>query len=240
MRKRRAAMIGVLMFVLHGGASAGPGRWRVDSAEVPNDPACTRLRKVVEAYFRRHPSMPDACVDAALGGAFEMPPLQPLANPGADFIAHLEKYLQVGAQDYFADLDRGVALEDMYHYRATMFVKGKGQLLVWRGQMADQFAPYGTVPGAIKTILQHRLPKSGGGCDGTPDEEDVEVHVLMKEDLSGPLRLEHSVVDNLLANARMRLDHGTPVFISGGKVFKQDQYGLWPTCSIKREPPRSR
>lgn len=240
MRKRRAAVIGVLMFVLHGGVSAGPGRWRVDSASVPNDPACTRLRKVVEAYFRRHPSMPDACVAAALGHAFEMPPLQPLANPSPDFIAHLEKYLQVGAQDYFADQDRGVALEDMYHYRATMFVKGKGQLLVWRGHLADQFSPYGTVPGPIKTILQHRLPKSGGGCDGTLDEEDVETHILMKEDLSGPLRLEHSVIDNLLANARLRLDHGTPVFISGGEVFKQDRYGLSLTCSIKREPPRSR
>jgi hypothetical protein len=240
MRKRHAVMIGVLMFVLHDDVSAGPGRWRVDTTDVPNDPACTRLRKVVEAYFRRHPSMPDACVEAALGGAFEMPPLQPLANPSADFIAHLEKYLQVGGPSYFADLDRGAPLEDMYAYRATTFVKGKGQLLVWRGPMADQFSPYGTVPGAIKTILQYRLPKSGGGCDGTPDEEEVEAHILMKEDLSGPLRLEHAVIDNLLANGRLRLDHGTPVFISGGKVFKQDRYGLSLTCSIKREPPRSR
>ncbi|MCS0583073.1 hypothetical protein NX784_15900 [Massilia pinisoli] len=240
MRKRHAAVIGVLMFVLHGGASARPGRWQVDSTDVPNDPACTRLRKVVEDYFRRHPAMPDACVEAALGGAFEMPPLQRLANPSADFIAHIEKYLQVGAQSYFADVDRGAALEDMYVYRAEMFVKGKDQLFVWRGKMADQFSPYGTVPGVVKTILQHRRPKSGGGCDGKPDEEDVEAHILMKEDLSGPLRLEHAVIDNLLANARLRLDHGTPVFISGGKVFKQDRYGLSLTCSIKREPPRSR
>jgi hypothetical protein len=239
MRATRAVAAGVSILMLHGGAQAAHGqRWAVESAAVRDDPTCAHLRKEIDVYFRRYPAMPDACVEAALGGAFEMPALQPVRNPSLDFTAHIEKYLQVGASSYFADLDRGIAPEDMYEYRAEIFARNNEQMLVWRGPMADQFSPYGTVPGKIKTILQIR--RQSGGCDGKPEQKYVEENVLMAEDMSGPLRLKTSVVDNLLANARMRMYQGAPVFISGPQVFRQTRYGLEPMCSFKRISVHSR
>lgn len=241
MRTILAITSAVLILMQHGAMSAEHGgHWAVQSSAIPGDPICANLRKEIESYFRRYPAMPDACVDAALSGAFDMPPLQPIANPSLDFTAHIEKYLQVGASAYFADLDRGVAPEDMYEYRASIFKKNNEQMFIWRGPMADQFSPYGTVPGKIKTILQLRRMKSSGGCDGKPDQRYVEENVLMADDMSGPLRLNASVVDNLLANARLRVYKGAPVFIVGPKVFRQTQYGLAPMCTFKAIKVRSR
>jgi hypothetical protein len=239
MRAFRALNAGVLIWTLHGNVFAGQEhQWAVENAAIPDDPTCTNLLKEIETYFRRYPAMPDACVGAALSAAFEMPPLQLIPDPSLDFTAHIEKYLQLGANSYFADLDRGIAPEDMYQYRASIFKKNKGQIFVWRGPMDDQFSPYGTVPGKIKTILQFR--RQSGECDGRPEQKHVEELVLMAEDMSMPLRLKTSVVDNLLANASLRIYQGAPVFIVGPKVLRQTQYGLERMCSFKTMKVRSR
>lgn len=234
MRIVHAAAAAALFLLVHG-ANAAPRahRWTLANPDVPHDPVCEKLQKVINDYFRRYPAMPDACVDAALSGAFAMPDWQPLPEPSLEFIARIEKYLQVGHTSYFADEDRGRPIDDVYFYRAGRFNERKRQMFFWRGEMAEQFTSLAKVPGKIKTILQYRFPKSDGGCDGNPDQETLEALILMADDLSGPLRTENSFPSVKLSYARMRLYNGMPVLIRYRTVHRQYPNGFGPMCMFE-------
>lgn len=237
MRAFRAVATGVLILVLHCTAQAGAGpRWILDipDPDVPHDPLCDKLQKVVDDYFRRYPKEPAACIATALGGAFDLPDWQPLAYPGRDFAARIEKFSQVPPQTFFADQDAGKPLEDMYFYRADLTRKEGGAFFVWRANFDDRITPYQSVSGT-KTVLQYRMPDPTAGCPSKPDRRFSEHLVLMNPDLSGPLRLEDPTVHMLLIDASLRLRNGLPILISGPDVYSQSPVGFIPICSFKKK-----
>lgn len=237
MRIAHAVAAGALILLFHGTAAAPPvHRWKLSAPEVPHDPICEKLEKVIDDYFRRYPKMPDECVDAALGGAFSMPDWTPLPNPSLEFVARIEKFMQVGSGKFFSDQDKGLPIESVYFYRAKRFEQRERQMLFRRVEMADQFTFNAKVPGKVKTFLQYR--SWDGGCDGKPDQKTLENLVLMDANLSGPLRLEDSSISGLLFGSRLRLDHGTPILINGGDVLRQYPNGFGPVCSFKKSNSR--
>jgi hypothetical protein len=238
MRAFRTVATGVLILTLHCIAQAGSGpKWKLDipNPDLPQDPLCDRLQKVVDDYFHRYPKLPAVCIGTALGGAFELPPWEPIAYPGRNFAAAIEKYMQVFSQDFFADQDAGKPVEDMYFYRADVTRKEGGAFFVWRGKFDDPITPYQNVPGAVKTILQYRVPNPPGGCVSKPDRDFNEHLILMTPDLSRPLKLEDSTARNLLVDSSLRLRNGLPILISGPDVYSQSPIGFIPICSFKKK-----
>jgi hypothetical protein len=237
MRAIRTATAGVLLLILSCTVQAGPrARWKLDipDPDVPHDPLCDKLQKVVDDYFYRHPKEPAACIQTALGGAFDLPAWQPLAYPGREFAARIEKFSQVAPQTFFADEDAGRPLEDTYFYRADLTRKEGGAFFVWRAEFDDRITPYQSVSGT-KTILQYRHPYPRQGCASKPDRRFYETLVLMNSDLSGPLRVEDPTVSSLLIDANLRLLDGQPILINGPEVYRQSPIGFMAVCSFKKK-----
>jgi hypothetical protein len=237
MRAFRSVTTGVLILVLHCTAQAGAGpRWILDipDPDVPHDPLCDKLQKVVDDYFRRYPKEPAACIATALGEAFDLPPWQPIPDPGRDFAARIEKYSQVRPQSFFADQEKGKPVEDLYFYRADQSKKAGRSFFVWRAKFDDHITSYQIVPGATKTILQYRSPNPSGGCATKPDRDYSENLVLMAPDLSAPLKLEDSAAYSLLIDASLRLHKGQPILINGPDVYQQLPAGFSPVCRFKQ------
>lgn len=233
-RLRSALFVG-LAFVVHQASMAAPKEgWAIEYSYVPNDPNCRTLQKVIAEYFRHHPTMPMACIDTALSGAFEMPPLQPIEDASLAYRAQIEKYMQVGPASFFKDQDQRRPIEEMYFYRAKLGLKYGVQLLVWHGKMAEKLSPYVSIRGDDKTILVVRAPMSYGGCDGDRDNEASESLIFMKADLSAPLRIETSGIQGLFEFGRLRLSHGVPVVIGNNAVYKQEASGFEQMCSFKK------
>lgn len=236
MRPIRTVATGVLILILHCTVQAGPRvRWKLDipDPDLPHAPLCDQLQKVVDDYFRRHPKEPAACIEAALGGAFDLPDWQPLAYPGREFAARIEKFIQVTPQTFFADQDAGRPIEDTYFYRADLTRKEGGAFFVWRGTFDDRITPYQSVSGT-KTILQYRRPYPPWGCASKPDRRFEESLVLMNSDLSGPLRVEDPTVQTMLIYAKLRLLNGQPILITGPEVSRQSPIGFIEVCRFRK------
>jgi hypothetical protein len=233
-RLRAAIFFGLTFVVNQASMAASKEGWAIEYSYVPNDPYCRTLQKVIAEYFRHHPTMPMACIDTALSGAFEMPPLQPIKDASLAYRAQIEKYLQVGPAPFFKDQDEQRPIEEMYFYRAELGLKYGVQLLAWHGEMGEKLSPYVSIPGDDKTILVFRAPMSYGGCEGDRDNEAFESLIFMKADMSAPLRIETSGIQGLFDSSRLRLSHGVPVLIGNNAVYKQEASGFERMCSFKK------